>query len=331
MTRSAAMSDAQARGELVVVTGGAGFIGSHTVGALLARNCRVVVLDDFSSGHRANLAAWRDDARLTIVEVDVAHGLFAALAPITAEQGPVARIVHLAAQISVVKSIDNPMEDLRQNLGSTVHVLEYARAHGVQRVTFASSAAVYGDVAELPVAEEAPKVPLSPYGIHKLASEMQLRYYREVHGVSTAALRFFNVYGPRQDPTSAYSGVISIFMDRSIRGSEIVIFGDGEQTRDFVYVGDVARAIVAATFVADPPTSAVNVGTSHETTVNQLAEMVRDLSGSKSEIRHAPARAGEIRKSFARISAAAEGIDFRAEVAITDGLRETIAWFRSAD
>lgn len=314
--------------ELVVVTGGAGFIGSHCVGKLLDRGCRVVVLDNLSTGKRDNLAAWRDDDRLTVVVSDVADGIFAPLSEIERAHGAVTRIIHLAAQIDVVTSVQSPLFDLRQNLGSTVHVLEYARCQGVARVVFASSAAIYGDVDEVPVGEDAPKAPLSPYGLNKLGSEGYLRYYRQVHGVSTAALRFFNVYGPRQDPKSPYSGVISIFMDRSMRGDDVVIFGDGEQTRDFVYVGDVAEAILAACFVDEPPVGAVNVGTGTETSINQLAAVVCELNGGRSTINHAEARAGEILRSCADVSSAKQALGFEAKVAIADGLRETAAWLK---
>lgn len=320
------MSPSSSSEELVVVTGGAGFIGSHCVGKLLERGCRVVVLDNFSTGKRDNLAAWRDDERLTVVVGDVADGIFATLSGIESAQGRVTRIIHLAAQIDVVTSVQSPLFDLRQNLGATVHVLEYARCKDVSRVVFASSAAIYGDVEQVPVHEGAPKAPLSPYGLNKLGSEGYLRYYRQVHGVSTAALRFFNVYGPRQDPKSPYSGVISIFMDRSMRGDEIVIFGDGEQTRDFVYVGDVAEAILAACFVDEPPLGAVNVGTGKETSINDLAAVVCELNGKKSAIAHAEARPGEILRSCADVSLAKRALGFEAEVAIADGLAATSAW-----
>ncbi|MFN0251719.1 MAG: SDR family NAD(P)-dependent oxidoreductase, partial [Kofleriaceae bacterium] len=203
---------------LAVVTGGAGFIGSHTVDALIANGYRVVVLDDFSTGNRANLAQHADDDRLTVIEHDVSTGIATPLAPVVVQHGAVALIVHLAAQVSVVTSIAKPLDDMRVNYGSTLHVLEYARAThagGSPKVVFASSAAIYGDVTDMPVAEETPTRPLAPYGLHKLSSERALEAYAATHGVSCVALRFFNVYGPRQDPSSPYSGVISIFADRA--------------------------------------------------------------------------------------------------------------------
>lgn len=308
---------------LVVVTGGAGFIGSHTVDRLLENRHRVVVLDNFSTGKRANLARWADHPALHVVPCDISHGIFAALEPITRVHGPVERIAHLAAQVSVVQSVANPLVDMQVNYGGTLHVLEYARARGVKKVVFASSAAVYGDVAELPVGEDTPKQPLSPYGIDKYASELALDYYANVHGVPTTALRFFNVYGPRQDPTSPYSGVISIFTDRARTGKPLTIFGDGEQTRDFVYVGDVVRAIVAG--LGDGNSRLVaNVGTGGEITVLELARTIVELCGGKSAIEHAPPRAGEILKSRARVDRLREALGVVAETNLVDGLRQTL-------
>lgn len=308
---------------LAVVTGGAGFIGSHTVDRLIAAGHHVVVLDDFRTGKRANLAQHAGSDRLTVVACDVSHGIFAALAPLTARLGAVERIVHLAAQVSVVHSVDNPLVDMQVNYGGTLHVLEYARAHGVRKVVFASSAAVYGDVVEMPVHEDIVKRPVSPYGIDKLASELALDYYAAVHGVPATWLRFFNVYGPRQDPGSPYSGVISIFADRARAGRPLVIFGDGGQTRDFVYVGDVVSAIVAA--LADGNDRLVaNVGTGSEVTVLQLARTIVELCGNKSTIDHAPARAGEIVKSRARVDRLRDALGVVARTPLVDGLRETL-------
>jgi UDP-glucose 4-epimerase len=307
----------------VVVTGGAGFIGSHTVDRLIESGHRVIVLDNFSTGKRQNLERWLGNPALEIVVCDVAHGIFAGLAPLVARHGPIERIVHLAAQVSVVTSVANPLVDMQVNYGGTLHVLEYARAHGVKKVVFASSAAVYGDVAELPVDESTHCQPVSPYGIDKYASELALDYYACVHGVPTTALRFFNVYGPRQDPSSPYSGVISIFTDRARAGRPLTIFGDGGQTRDFVFVGDVVRAIVSA--LGDGNARLVaNVGTGGETTVLQLAKAIVQLTGGTSEVTHAPARAGEILKSRARVDRLRNALGVVAQTSLIDGLRATL-------
>ena len=322
---------------LVVVTGGAGFIGSHTVELLISQGRRVVVLDNFSTGKRSNLARWMTpqhaldgahassgEGALEVAAVDVAHGIFAPLAAITAKHGPVGQIIHLAAQVSVVASVANPLVDMQVNYGGTLHVLEYARAAGVGKVVLASSAAVYGEVATLPVQETSATQPLSPYGIDKYASELALNYYQMVHGVAASSLRFFNVYGPRQDPSSPYSGVISIFSDRARSGRPITVFGDGSQTRDFVYVGDVARAIVTAANAVHghPP---INIGTGRAITVKELAHTIVELCGGKSEVLHAPPRAGEIQHSVAAVERMSEHLGLRAETALAQGLARTLS------
>jgi UDP-glucose 4-epimerase len=313
---------------LVLVTGGAGFIGSHTVDRLVADKSRVVVLDNLSTGKRANLAhhgplTFAAGSPVELVVADVSHGLFAPLAAITAAHGPISHIVHLAAQVSVVHSLANPLVDVQTNYIGTVQVLEYARALGVQKVVFASSAAVYGDGDGSPITEDAVLRPLSPYGVDKLASEHMMRAYASTHGLPSTPLRFFNVYGPRQDPSSPYSGVISIFADRARAGKPIMIFGDGLQTRDFVYVEDVARAVVAALRTAGDGT-AVNVGTGRETTVRALAETIVALAGSGSAITHAEARPGEILRSVAIVDRARQLLDFSAGTMLRDGLAATL-------
>lgn len=308
----------------VLVTGGAGFIGSHTVDRLLERDCRVAVVDNFSTGKRANLQRWSGDERLVVLDVDIADGLFAPLVELEGRWGSVERVVHLAAQTSVVASVENPLHEIRNNYQGTVQVLEYARRKAVQKVVFASSAAVYGEVTSFPVQESAECAPLSPYGIDKLGAEYWLGYHSKVHGIATAPLRFFNVYGPRQDPSSPYSGVISIFSDRAHAGKGLHIFGDGEQTRDFVYVGDVSRAIVLACFAEGGDGSPANIGTGIETSVNALAALIIEFSGGRSEISHGEAREGEILKSVASVRRAKERFDFSAETALKVGLKDTV-------
>lgn len=303
----------------LLVTGGAGFIGSHVVDRLADRGDQVIVLDDLSTGSLDNLARWRDDARVRVIEGDVAEDLGGPLSGV----GPVTGIVHLAAQVSVVRSIARPLADLRTNARGTVQVLEFARRQPTPpKVVFASSAAVYGDVTQVPTPEDAPTRPLSPYGIDKLTSEHWLRFYSDVHGVPTSALRFFNVYGPRQDPSSAYSGVISIFIERSAAGLPITIYGDGEQTRDFVYVADVSRAIVAA---LDHPsaTEPANVATGRTLTVRALAEKLVEIQRSATEISHGPGREGEVRHSHAIVARLRELFEVSATTSLDEGLRAT--------
>jgi UDP-glucose 4-epimerase len=306
---------------IVCVTGGAGFIGSHVCDRLVERGCRVVVVDNLSSGKRENLARHLDSGAVELIVADVAEGLDEPLAGRKPE-----RYIHLAAQVSVIASIERPLDDVRINYRGTVQVLEHARAAGARKVVFSSSAAIYGDASVPPVREDAPALPVSPYGIDKYASELMLRYYAEVQQLPTTALRFFNVYGPRQDPTSPYSGVISIFASRARDGRDLTIFGDGEQTRDFVYVGDVSRIVVDAAFSEAGSGAVCNVGTGREITVNELAKTIVGLCGGKSQISHAPARAGEILRSYANVERAAQLFGFRANTTLADGLADLMAW-----
>ena len=311
---------------MYVVTGGAGFIGSWVVRTLLDAGERVVVLDDFSSGKRANLAGL-DESRLNVVETNVCDGLWGGMAQVEGDWGKPTAVVHLAAQVSVVASLQSPLEDARRNHCATLHVLEYARASPGTRVVLASSAATYGNVDEVPVREEAARWPLSPYGLHKFSSELALRAYAATHRVPTASLRFFNVYGPRQDPSSPYSGVISIFMKRALAGQALTIFGDGAQTRDFVFVTDVVAAILAAAS-KDFAGEVFNVGTGVETTVDTLARTIVKHAGNTSTIAHAPARAGEILRSCADLQHARAVLGYSPSVSLEDGLAQTLAWFR---
>ncbi len=310
---------------MYVVTGGAGFIGSQLVRDLLGDGQRVVVLDDFSSGLRSNLAGL--EGPLQLVETNVVDGLWAGMAQVDPSWGKPTAIVHLAAQVSVVASLQNPLEDARRNHGATLQVLEYARHHPGTRVVLASSAATYGDVDEVPVREVSARWPLSPYGIHKFSSELALRAYATTHGVPTAALRFFNVYGPRQDPSSPYSGVISIFMKRALAGDPITIFGDGEQTRDFVFVSDVAAAIRKAAST-DHAGDVFNVGTGVETSVKTLAHTIVGEAGSSSSIGHAPSREGEIQRSCAELSHTRDVLGYAPTVQLREGLARTLAWYQ---
>ncbi|THG76616.1 NAD-dependent epimerase/dehydratase family protein [Pseudomonas sp. A-1] len=278
---------------LILVTGGAGFIGSHLADALLARGHRVRVLDNLSTGKRANLPL--DNPRLELIEGDVADigAVQAALAGCTA-------VAHLAAVASVQASVDDPVGTHQSNFIGTLNLCEAMREQGVRRVLFASSAAVYGQNGEgTAIDEDTPKAPLTPYAADKLASEHYLDFYRRQHGLEPAIFRFFNIFGPRQDPSSPYSGVISIFAERALAGLPISVFGDGEQTRDFVYVADLVTLLVQALEAPQVEAGAVNVGLDRATSLNQLLAALADILGNLPPVTHGEARAGDIRHSRA--------------------------------
>lgn len=277
----------------ILVTGGAGFIGSHLVDALLARGRRVRVLDDLSTGKRANLP--QDNPRLELVEGDVAD-----LACVRAALTGCSAVAHLAAVASVQASVEDPLGTHRSNFVGTLNLCEAMREQGVRRVVFASSAAVYGQNGEgTAIGEDTPKAPLTPYAADKLASEHYLDFYRRQHGLEPATFRFFNIFGPRQDPSSPYSGVISIFAERAQAGLPITVFGDGEQTRDFVYVADLVALLVQALEASPLEAGAVNVGLGRATSLNQLLAALADILGGLPPVSHAAARAGDIRHSRA--------------------------------
>lgn len=313
--------------DVVLITGGAGFIGSHAVDRLIDDGCTVVVLDNLSSGRMKNIAPHAESGRLFFVEADISDGLFVPLAPILRVVGPIRSIVHLAAQTSVQRSISCPLADARVNHVGTFQVFEFARLHGVEKVLFISSAAIYGDNAPLPTTEGAPEMPISPYGVHKLAGEYIMKYYARVHGIPGFGFRLFNVYGARQDPRSPYSGVISAFCRQSIANDPLTIFGDGCQTRDFVHVSDVVEAIVAAICGDSAAGGVFNIGSGIASSIRDVAGIILRACRSRSEIRHAPPRIGDILHSCADVSAAGEAFGFRAKVGIEEGLVDTVAWY----
>ena len=279
-----------------VVTGGAGFIGSHLVDALLARGDRVRVVDDLSSGLRANL-----DPRAELVLGDVADEAVMH----SAMQGADG-CFHMAAIASVARSNEDWLGTHRCNLGGTISVLEAARDAGRVPVVYASSAAVYGDQGEVRLHEGLTPAPLSAYGADKLGSELHARVAFHVHGTPTLGLRFFNVYGPRQNPDSPYSGVISAFAERVGRGQQLAIHGDGRQTRDFIFVGDVVAHLLAGMerIRARPQASLFNACTGQATSVIALAEMIGNAVGVTPRLGFAPARTGDVRASLGSPSAA---------------------------
>ena len=276
----------------ILVTGGAGFIGSNLVDALLARGYAVRVLDNLSTGKRENLP---QDTSVELIVGDVAD----ADCVRRAVQGCRA-VVHLAAVASVQASVDDPFGTHQSNLIGTLNLCEAMREAGVKRVLFASSAAVYGNNGEgHAIDEDTPKAPLTPYAADKLASEHYLDFYRRQHGLEPVVFRFFNIFGPRQDPSSPYSGVISIFTERAQKGSPIAVFGDGEQTRDFLYVADLVEVLVQALESPEAVEGAVNVGLNQATSLNQLLAAIGDVLGGLPEVSYQAARPGDIRHSRA--------------------------------
>ncbi len=312
----------------ILVTGGAGFIGSHTVDVLMNRGYAVSVLDNLSTGYMTNLERWEKHPRFHFVNADITGELTSAFARIVAHSGRIERIAHFAAQTAVPVSMDDPVGDIQANLCGTARILEYARHNKVTKVFFASSSAIYDDDAPVPVSEESRARPMSPYGIDKLAVEFYLDYYAKLYGLTYTALRFMNVYGPRQDPKSWYSGVISIFLDRAVTGQPITIFDDGEQTRDFVYVTDVAEAVADTLMSRSGDNAIINIGTGVEVTINQLTRTILDLAGSASTLRYEPPRPGDIRRSVTTMEKAVELLNFHPRVALRDGLHATLAWVR---
>ncbi|BBP79649.1 NAD-dependent dehydratase [Pseudomonas gingeri NCPPB 3146 = LMG 5327] len=277
----------------ILITGGAGFIGSNLAERLLAKGYSIRVLDDLSTGKRGNLAL--DDPRVELIEGDVADAALVARAMLGCQA-----VVHLAAVASVQASVDDPVRTHQSNFIGSLNVCEAMREAGVKRVIFASSAAVYGNNGEgESIDEDTPKAPLTPYASDKLASEYYFDFYRRQHGLEPVIFRFFNVFGPRQDPSSPYSGVISIFSERAEKGLPITVFGDGEQTRDFIYVGDLVQVLVQALEAPQVQEGAINVGLNRSTTLNQMLQALGEVVGPLPPVTFAPARSGDIRHSRA--------------------------------
>lgn len=301
----------------IIVTGAAGFIGSHTVDQLVAAGHTVWGVDNFRTGRRENLADALKHKTFILHELDVAEK--SDLIDFVGEIQPDV-IIHLAALVSVPESIANPALNDRLNIQTTRIVAEAARRHHVSRIVFASSAAVYGDPVVCPIPEDALKKPLSPYGAAKLASEQLLFDYANKHSLTVRCQRHFNVFGPRQDSLSPYSGVISIFLDCVKRNSAPMIYGDGEQTRDFVSVHDAARANVIAATRKGLRSGVVNICTGRMTEINQLWRLMSRHQPTASPPSYAPSRHGDIRHSCGSPDAAHRQLDFTARIDIETGL-----------
>jgi UDP-glucose 4-epimerase len=307
----------------VLVTGGAGFIGSHLVDSLVSAGCKVAVLDNLSSGNYANLkhlegkfAFYRDDIRNQRAISTAAEGCEV--------------IFHLAAIVSVPQTIEDPVESDAVNDTGTLLVLDTARRKKARRVIFSGSCAVYGDDRRLPKQEDMNPKPQSPYAVQKLAGEYYARVYYELYGLEAVALRYFNVYGPRQDPLSPYSGVISIFMAKALHNEPAVIYGDGNQSRDFIYVQDVVRANLLAAAAKGVGGQVMNIGTGRSVVIKQLWKSICALSGQNLEPEYAPKRPGDIVKSVAGIGSAKALLGFEPEISFEKGLESTFEWYRKS-
>jgi nucleoside-diphosphate-sugar epimerase len=307
-----------------LVSGGAGFIGSNLVEALLARADSVRVLDDFSTGRRENLreaGAWaaRGGGSFEVVEGDIRD-----LETCRRAVAGVDYVLHQAAIPSVQRSVKDPLSTNAVNVGGTLNLLVAARDENVKRLVFASSSSLYGESETLPKVESMPSAPISPYGLQKLAGETYLRVFHRLYGTPTVALRYFNVFGPRQDPASEYSAVIPKFIAAIRAGRTPTIYGDGEQTRDFTFVANVVQANLRAC-EAGPEAlgGAYNIACGSRISLNDLVAKLAGFGGRSVEPAHAPARAGDIRHSLAGIALATERLGYRPEVSLEDGLRRT--------
>ncbi len=307
--------------DLYLVTGGAGFIGSSVVRALLARGARVRVLDDLSTGKEANLAQVAGD-------VDFRRASILDDAALRDATRGARYVVHLGAQVSVPRSMDDPEQTHAINGTGTLAVFQAARQAGVERVAYAASCAIYGDEPTMPKREGMAPQPLSPYAVTKYLGEQYAECMTRSFGLDVTSLRFFNVYGPRQDPAGGYAAVIPVFITRLLGGQTPIVFGDGEQTRDFVYVESVVEAILAACHTPAAAGRVFNIGTGVQTSLNQLLATLGQLLGVEVQADYRAPRAGDVPRSVADVSRAADVLGWRASHDLTTGLGRTVAWYR---
>jgi nucleoside-diphosphate-sugar epimerase len=303
-----------------LVTGGAGFIGSHIAQELLRRGERVRVADSFITGKRENLTPL---AGVELIEGD--------LADLSVAQRAVAGmdyVLHQAAIPSVPRSVQDPITSNRANIDASVNVLVAARDAGVRRVVYAGSSSVYGNAATLPKVETMGTAPLSPYALQKLVAEQYCQMFTQLYGLETVTIRYFNVFGPRQDPSSPYSGVISLFIRALVEGRPPTIYGDGGQTRDFTYVANVVDGVLRACTAPDASGEVINVATGGRISLNDLFGALKALTGANVEPVYAETRTGDVRDSQADISKAHRLLGYTPIVALEQGLEQTVAWFR---
>jgi len=308
---------------LYLVTGGAGFIGSNIVAELLQRGEKVRVLDNFSTGRRENIAPF-------VEHIDLIEGDLRDLSTVSQVVEGVDYVLHQGALPSVQRSVDAPLASHAANATATLNVLIAARDAGVRRVVYASSSSIYGDSPTLPKREDMLPAPKSPYAVSKMAGEQYCRAFAEVFGLETVCLRYFNVFGPRQDPTSQYSAVIPLFITAMLRGEAPTIYGDGEQSRDFTYVANVVHAnLLAATATGDAVGRVFNVACGRRYTLLDLIAALNDILDTDIEPIHVAPRPGDVRHSLADVSAAREVLGYEPQVDFHAGLRRTVGWYSS--
>ena len=311
-----------------LVTGGAGFIGSHLVEELLRRGHTVRVADNLSTGKRDNIAAAQRDAQ-SGKDVDVAIGDLADFDFAKRAVAGMDVVLHQAAIPSVPRSIDDPLTSHRANIDATVSVLVAARDAGVSRIVFAGSSSEYGDTPTLPKHEDMPVNPLSPYALQKVVGEQYLQQFTAHYGLDTVSIRYFNVFGPRQDPSSPYSGVISLFAQALLQGKSPIIHGDGEQTRDFTYVANVVDGVLRAAEADGVAGEVMNIATGTRVSLNQLLAAMQRILGTSVKATYGPARKGDVRDSQADIAKAAKLLGYRPTISFEEGLQRTVDWYRS--
>jgi UDP-glucose 4-epimerase len=305
-----------------LVTGGAGFIGSHIVERLVGKGVRVRVVDNLSTGHIRRLTSLLPTIEL--LEGDLADDAIAHRAVAGVDY-----VLHQAAIPSVQRSIRDPIVSNRANVSATLNLLESCREHGVRRVVYAASSSAYGDTPVLPKREDMTANPLSPYALQKFTAERYAMMYHELFGLQTVSLRYFNVFGPSQDPNSEYSAVIPKFITKLLHAETLTIFGDGEQSRDFTYVDNVVDANLLALEATEAPGKVFNIGCGERISLNHLVRLLEKILGVTAKVEYQPPRSGDVRDSLADINLAKSALGYSPRVAIEEGLRKTVEWFRS--
>jgi len=306
-----------------VVTGGAGFIGSNTVDELVRRGETVIVLDDLSSGKEDNLAEVRS-------KISFIKGSITDLEAVRKAMQSADYVIHLAARTSVPRSVKDPIDTNKINVEGTLNVLVAARDAKVKRVVFAASSSAYGETPTLPKVETMQPEPISPYGVAKYAGELYAQMFGRVYGLENVSLRYFNIFGPRQDPDSPYSGVLAKFCTAFLEKTQPLVFGDGEQSRDFTFVENAVAANLLACEAPNASGKVFNIGTGTRVTLNQTLALLANLTGNKLETKYEPARDGDIRDSQADITQAREFLNYELLVSFGEGLRRTVEWYREA-